>query len=293
MSLRRLRERAKVHLVGLSQSLETIVERQRNPNKPSSLEAKILEDIKREGVHVTSIKQLMPELSDVIGDASARALDLLKVQPTDDEKSVWYRGAISNDLSAEALLTHAPEIYLLGLNERILRLVRFYLRLPVAYHGAVLRHSLVDGASAGPRLWHQDAEDFHVLRMVVYLNDVSPGGGPFEYIPRHLGVTYDRFSGFEDALTNDLMRTVVPPEQWKRCFGPAGTIVLCDTAKTFHHESLQTERERTVIMIGYSSRRPKSMPLSTRHFPVERVRDRLIRVVSPANYDHVFNWRRS
>jgi len=164
----------------------------------------------------------------------------------------------------------------------------------VGYHGAVLRHSLVDGAGAGPRLWHKDAEDFHVFRMVVYLNDVTLGGGPFEYIPRNLGISYEHFVGAEDALTNERMRQVVAPSLWKRIYGPAGTVVLADTAQTFHHESLQTQRDRAVIMLGYSSRRPKGLPSPRwRIFPFERVRPLLTSIVPPANYDHVFGWRRN
>jgi hypothetical protein len=234
----------------------------------------------------------MLESAAAMYDALARAAELLRTEPAREGSVVWRRGASSTDLTAAALLERVPGLYLLGLNERILALAQRYLQLPVAYHGAVLRHSLLDGESAGPRLWHQDSEDFHVLRMVVYVNDVTLGGGPFEYIPRSLGITYKHFSGNGGALTHDQMRQVVPLEQWKRCTGPAGTVVLADTAKVFHHESMQTERGRTVVMIGYSSRRPLGMELAMAHFPVESVQEALRRIVPPANYDHVFSWRR-
>jgi hypothetical protein len=39
-------------------------------------------------------------------------------------------------------------------------------------------------------------------------------------------------------------------ERWKRRTGAAGTVVLCDTGKVFHHESLPTKRDRAFIMSG-------------------------------------------
>jgi hypothetical protein len=129
--------------------------------------------------------------------------------------------------------------------------------------------------------------------MLVYLNDVTLGGGPFEYIPRSLGVGYRHVAGIERELNNERMSQVVPVEQWRRVYGAAGTIVLADTAQIFHHESLQTERDRSVIMIGYSSRRPRSMGTAMAHFPVEEVADALEQIIPAPAYPYVFGWRRA
>jgi hypothetical protein len=251
--------------------------------------AQIIADLQTEGVHVTSLERMLPHSGPRI---LASALKLLEQESVARSAAHWVRSTSSADLTAETLLARLPELYLMGLDDCVLGVVEQYLKLPVAYHGAVLRHSLVDGQSAGPRLWHQDAEDFHVFRMVVYLNDVSQGGGPFEYIPRSLGITYDDFQGRCADLTNDRMEEVVPREKWKRCFGPAGTVVLCDTAKVFHHESMQIARDRSVLMIGFSSRWPSGIEIAMGHFPVERVTPALKKLVPPAKFPHVFAWRR-
>ena len=244
----RLRYEARGGLLRVANGLDSLRLRPRLRAVPASYEAQVLADLEQEGVHVTRLERLVPEPA--ARDVLERARALIGVGSAQAWSSPWSRATNSIDLAPEVLIAQAPELYLLGLNERLLDLVQRYLRVPVAYHGAVLRHSLVDGEHAGARLWHQDGEDFHVLRMVVYLNDVAPGGGPFEYIPRSLGVRYADFGDARLPLTNDRMREVVPAEQWKRVFGPAGTVVLADTARVFHHESLQTQRERTVIMIG-------------------------------------------
>jgi hypothetical protein len=281
-----------VGLLQGSHHLESMLLRWRSPGRPTSHESQIIHDLETEGVHTTTIDRLLPESAPAIREALARASALLASEPAREHSAIWARGVTSTDLRAEVLLARVPEIYLLGLDRRILQLAERYLRLPVAYHGAVLRHSLVDGKNAGPRLWHQDCEDFHVLRMLVYLSDVTHDSGPFEYFPRSLDISYRDFPRHESDLTDSRMEVVVPKDRWKRCTGAAGTVVLCDTGKVFHHESLQTAKDRAVVMFGYSSRRPKNLRDAMAHFPVERVSSALRQIVPPENHGHVFSWRR-
>lgn len=291
-ALARLRNKARAALLRGSHHLESLLMRRRFHGRPTSHESRIIQDLGTDGVHVTTIDELLQESAPAIRDALARASALLASEPTREHSAIWAPGLISTDLRAEVLLARVPEVYLLGLDRRLLQLAERYLRLPVAYHGAVLRHSLVDGKNAGPRLWHRDNEDFHVLRMLVYLSDVTPESGPFEYIPRSLNVSYQQFHSYWSDLTDTRMEAVVPRERWKRCTGAAGTVVLCDTGKVFHHESLQKEKDRAVVMFGYSSRRPKNIRNAMAHFPVERVRSALMQIVPAENHSHVFGWRR-
>jgi hypothetical protein len=258
----------------------------------SAHEAEIISDLTTEGVHVSSVERLFPDLAPKLHDSLVRVADFIAKGSADTASPSLRRRVVSTDLRSEELLRLFPEIYLLGLEPRILALAERYLGLPVAYHGAALRQSFVDGHQLGPRLWHMDSEDFHVLRVVIYLSDVTPGCGPFEYIPRSKGLSYKSFPGIQ-PITNERMRTVVPEDQWKRCVGPVGTVVLADSAQTFHHESLQVERSRTVAMIGYSSRRPKIMNLATSHFPVESLTPELTGMLSPPQHAYVFGWRRT
>jgi hypothetical protein len=251
----------------------------------------VLDDLRDEGVHVTTLDRLLP--APVARSVIARAGELLRSDDSRVKPGLWSRSVSSTDLDPRVMLESAPELYLVGLHPALLRLAKQYLALPVAYHGAVLRHSRIDGERAGPRIWHQDAEDFHVLRVVVYLSDVTAGAGPFEYIPRHRNLTYRKLGAAAHELTDERMSSVMPPEEWRRCLGPAGTVVLADTAKVFHHESLQVDTERFVIMIGYSSSRPSGLDLAMQHFPVERLQSQLTPLVPLELHPHVFGWRRA
>ena len=258
----------------------------------SPYQEEIISELSRDGVHVTSVERLFPDVGSKILNSLARAASYIAAEGERAESPSMKRLAASTDLLPDELLKSFPDLYLLGLYPGILDLAEHYFGLPVAYHGVALRQSLTNGNQVGPRLWHMDSEDFHVLRVVIYMCDVTPGGGPFEYVPRHSGLSYKAFSGI-GGITDERMRSVVPEPQWKRCFGPMGTVILADSAKVFHHESLQVDRNRTVAMIGYSSRRPKGMHLAMSHFPVETLKPTLQRLVSPAHHPHVFDWRRS
>jgi hypothetical protein len=264
--------------------------RPRFADGPTPYESQIIYDLETEGVHVTTLEQLAPL---VAHETLSKASSLIATESEPESVEFWHNTGASIDLTAEALVRRIPEIYTIGLDPGILRLVERYLKLPAAYHGAVLRHSLVNGVGVGPRLWHRDIEDFHVLRMVIYLNDVTLGGGPFEYIPRTAGdLIVKKVDAAGGLITNSQMREILPEEQWKRITGPMGTVVLCDTARVFHHESLQTHRDRFVVMIGYSSRRPSGWDLATAHFPVERVKKELELIVPAQNRAAVFDWRK-
>jgi hypothetical protein len=251
----------------------------------------IISNLCTEGVHVTSVQRLFPDLAPKILDCMSRAAAHIANERLAVNSPSLCRSCGSTDLHSAELLRLFPDLYLLGLDPRIIRLAEHYLGLPVAYHGIALRQSLTDGNQIGPRLWHMDSEDFHVLRVVIYLNDVTPGGGPFEYIPRNSGLSYRAFPGPE-SITSERMRKVVEERRWKQIYGPIGTVIIAESAKIFHHESLQLGRDRTVAMLGYSSRRPRGMQLAMAHFPVESLRPALLTLLSPENHPHVFGWRR-
>jgi hypothetical protein len=257
-------------------------------NARSELTQSVLADLETEGVHVTTVEHLLGDAAPAFREALARLAPQMQQAP---DPRCWTARHASTDLSPGELLERFPEFYLFGLNARVLTVAEQYLRVPVAYHGAVLRRSFVDGRPAGPRLWHRDIEDLQVLRTVVYLNDVSDEGGPFEYIPRSNRLVLKALRRGAPMRSDDEMRAVVPAEQWKRVIGPAGTVVLADSARTFHHESLQRAEQRAVIMMGHSSRRPSGRPLALSHFPVEGLRPRLEQLVPTANHPHVFGWR--
>jgi hypothetical protein len=286
----RMRERVRVSLLRASHRIRSMIVTPRWRAERSELAREVIADLQAEGVHVTSVERLLGIAAPAYREAMARASEFLE-ECAACEHPAWRVQAASTDLLAAELLARLPEFFLFGLNAQILSLAEQYLRVPVAYHGAVFRHSIADGVEVGPRLWHRDSEDFHVLRTVVYLNDVAEDGGPFEYIPRDKSLRARDADRDAPMRANDKMQLVVPSNQWKRCVGPAGTVILADSAQVFHHESLQRRTDRSVIMMGHSSRRPRDLSLALSHFPVEANTTALARLVAPEHHPHVFGWR--
>jgi phytanoyl-CoA dioxygenase PhyH len=159
------------------------------------------------------------------------------------------------------LAARAPGVLLWGLDERMLDLVEAYLGVPPAFTTVHLRKDVGGGRQVGTRFWHIDTEDRRVIRVLVYLTDVTTDTGPFEYIPRPqtdaCTALRDRALRSDgDPVFDDEMRRHVPESQWRACVGPAGTVVIADNAAVYHHGKVH-DAERTVLIYTYTSRRPQ------------------------------------
>jgi hypothetical protein len=195
------------------------------------------------------------------------------------QNPLFVRSSDLHCLSADPpqLAVLAPELLLFGLNERLLGLAAAYLRVPVALCSVHLRRDIGTGAQVGTRLWHLDTEDVRVLRLLVYLTDVSLDTGPFEFIPkcyaprlRDLRVRALQSAG-HDPITDEELAEHVSETHWAQVLGPAGTLLLADTATLFHHGKVHRS-ERISVIYTYTTRHP--------HWP---------RLVRNPRFDHVLN----
>ncbi len=283
----------KAHYASLEsrQNLSCLLNRQKF--SVAAADQKIINDLRKDGVHVTNLAHLFgDDDSDDIAKVFARAAADLDVTDKGVLPSYLQKKTSSIDMEANVILAKYPELFFLCLSKRILNLVESYLGMRSAYHGVALRRSLNDGLEIGPRLWHKDCEDFHVVRIIVYLNDVTEGGGPFEYLPRTYGLNYSQLKTVGGRLTNEDMLKIVPEIKMRPCYGKAGTVIICDSANTFHHEKLQVTQQRSVAMYGFSSRLPKNPDIAQKHFPVETLKDQLNPLLSSSQLPYVYGWRR-
>lgn len=144
-----------------------------------------------------------------------------------------------------------------GLHEDVLDLVESYLQLPARYYGPEVRREVADGQQKAIRQWHLDAEDHRVLRMLVWIYDVGPEGGAFEWIPcdRTSSITHEMHyvSGWR---TEGQMVDVAPRELWRRADGPRWTVVLADTHSVFHRAGTPRDSDRYSVTFTWTSRWP-------------------------------------
>jgi hypothetical protein len=160
-----------------------------------------------------------------------------------------------------------PEIYMWGLGERLLSVVENYIGLPIRYHGADLRREVADGVLNDVRQWHIDAEDRRMFKIILYLNDVQSGGGPFQYLPRGVSAeTARRLRYSSGFVTDDTLRTAIPESRWVECLAASRTAILADTCKIFHRAQPARAADRYSITFSWTSttavKTYPSMPLT-------------------------------
>lgn len=215
-------------------------------------------ELRRDGV-------VQRQLSDLDIDGTTAMLEALDVLVPE------LRAAPVKNNNAPRLpisrLLEFPEIYLWGLDERLLDLVEYYVGLPVHYHGADLRREIADGTTNDVRQWHIDAEDHRMFKIIAYLNDVTEVGGPFEYMSRSTSAEAARALSYVSGFVEDgTMEKAMPRDRWRMALGPKHTGNIADTCAVFHRAKPPTKIDRYSITFSWTSRHPMktyaSMPMA-------------------------------
>ena len=213
----------------------------------------ILEGLRIVGVHAVPIESLgLPETPGVLGALRKLVADLRESPP---------EGESAPRLPIKRLMD-VPAIYLWGLNERLLSLVENHIGLPVRYHGADLRREVADGTRNDVRQWHIDAEDHRMFKVIVYLNEVRSGGGPFEYIGRQRTVEVARRLGYSSGFVSDAeLGRVLHSSDPVAVTASSHTAVFADTCRVFHRAQPPLATDRYSITYSWTSTTPvKSYP---------------------------------
>jgi hypothetical protein len=165
-------------------------------------------------------------------------------------------GAHSLHVPPAMLLAH-PQPYAWGLAPALVNLAELHFGLPVEYLGVDVKRELADGVTAGTRQWHLDPEDERMLKLILYLDDVDDGAGPFEALDAASTERVCAALGYRwgDHFDDEAVARVVPRSAWRRCTGPRHTAVLVDPARCLHRASPPTRRDRYSMTFSYTSRR--------------------------------------
>ena len=231
----------------------------------SPSDATLAASLKRDAAVVTSLQALqLPSTPQLLADAERIVSILpdrasLAVEGDKLEGRNTYLHCFSVD--PPRLADEYASILLWGLEPRLLDIVENYLGVPVAFETVHLRKDIGTAHQVGTRIWHLDTEDQRVVRILIYLTDVDHDSGPFEYVPlaltrkhRQLHERALRASG--DPILDDEMARSIPPERWRQCTGPKGTVVIADNALVFHHGRVH-QQERLALIYTYTSRHPR------------------------------------
>lgn len=189
-------------------------------------DANLLDRLEREAIAAVPITSLgWPGTGRMLADLD-RLADLI------GKKTPGKRNFV--DASFEELGEY-PALQSWGVSPRAQALAEHYLGLPVFYDGPHVRCELRSGRATGVRQWHLDTEDHRVLKLILYLNDVGEGGGPFEYLPlpqTDLALRRLRYSAGlvgDERLAESGLDTATIAATY-----PRHTAVFVDAARLFH-----------------------------------------------------------
>ncbi len=221
------------------------------PNLPvlSKNDFDLVETIKHEGVVITSLEKLgVPSTPQLLYAAQ-------NLLPKIPQSISGHKNEFTTHATSQQIMEY-PEIFLWGLEQRLLNIVENYLGLPVAYHGAYFRRDLTHQVEQGSRLWHIDKEDRKVLKIIVYLNDISEETGPFQYVPLTLTSTIAKTLKYTSGYIRDKnMQELISLENYQSCTGNSGTVIFAATGSIFHRGKQPTASDRFAIFFDYTSRR--------------------------------------
>jgi hypothetical protein len=251
---------------------------------------RVLADLGRDGVAITSGQELLGSESgfEELGETVERLEDSLARELAGTRLSANDTSAVGKKTFTFELLGERPVLDPGSIYARV-ALQYPILQIANAYFGMLTRlryynvwHTFAATAEAREsQLWHRDREDFHILKMFVYLSDVSDAAGPLTYATgSHGRRSLQREPAFfveggTRRSTDVQMAEVVPSDRWTTCTGPQGTVVFADTSG-YHKGGLAREHDRIVYTCMFTSvasqshellRRPPDLPL-----PLDRER---------------------
>lgn len=258
----------------------------------TDVHAQLLGALKRDGIVITSIKEMMSDTS-LFEELEAAILK--------------YETSLADEISKNRLDVETPgrvKSYVIALRDThpILDLrdifVRFalqpeVLRIANGYFGMLTKlryynawHNIpMQGPPRESQLWHRDPEDRNVLKIFVYLTDVYEGAGPLSYAPgthvRGILKAVPESRLIREGSTNvrrssdEQMSAVVPKKRWITAMGPKGTVVLADT-KGYHKGGLVRDHDRILYTCMFTSQASTSPEQFERRLPIPTCSDRAV-----------------
>ena len=232
---------------------------------------RVLETLDRDGVATSTLEALtgdptlLPRLQ-----ALAAELEAAKAETIDERRSQMQAagrdGKWEKSFLIEFFDTKRPVIEpagLLaqtGLSSQVKGVADSYFQLRTRITDInIWRNLRTVRPAQSSQLWHRDLpEDYYVLKIFCYLEDVDEGGGPFTYMrgthtkgDRKLTVaaTHD---GETWRATDESVEAAGLTPRVSQFTGPAGTVVFADT-RGYHRGGWAKTSDRLLLQVLFSS----------------------------------------
>jgi hypothetical protein len=229
----------------------------------SKSDLELVARMKEEGVVITSLEELAIPSTYQLLDAIKNIMPKLQKNVPSHEKEFVFHA------SSQQIMEY-PEIFLWGLEQRLLNIVENYFGFPVAYHGVYFRRDITNELEKGSRLWHIDKDARRVMKIIIYLNDIDENQGPFQYISQsltsHIADSLKYVCGY---ILDKTMQEVISSENYKSCLGSMGTVVFAATDSIFHRGKIPVTSDRFTLFFDYTPRSKKHSFYNSTSLPYE------------------------
>lgn len=252
---------------------------QKNNKQLSSIQQRIVKDLERDGIAVTSLEELFP--GENVLDSLTSYVDSHATQT-----QAYTKKKFLNDFwELVPELDFTNPFVRLSLRPEVLTIASAYMRMWVRlnyYHLATIQPK--EGEAVQSQRWHRDNEDPKMCKMFVYINDVDETAGPFTYVrgsavtnPNPYARLFPQKRPEGSYPSAQAVTSNVDSKDIATMTGVAGTVIFCDTTG-LHRGGHATKRPRTMFTAFFTSKAwsdpkrysyPNDIALSSEHLAPE------------------------
>lgn len=152
-----------------------------------------------------------------------------------------------------------PEIIGLLENKQLLDIVcGYYESVPMLTFAKARVAFINNFGAADTQYWHADPGSYRVLKLLLYLNDVDEGGGPFQYIR---GSHVNKFSGWDQVTRHDeaVLRQHYAADDFKSCTASAGDALFAEVSG-FHRGQPPVSADRRILILNFCLHEEYGLP---------------------------------
>ncbi len=142
-------------------------------------------------------------------------------------------------------------------NKQLYELIKVYFRAKPYLVDIAVWNSVYGRSLNGSPMLHLDSGGEKIIRMYIYLNDVSKDNGAFSFLPKKLSNKFSSYTGYLGDSINDKdfvnkgKNIDISLKDIITVSGKAGTSFLIDTAQNFHYGSRMRKGVRLVAIISW------------------------------------------
>jgi len=226
----------------------------RNRPELNEVQQKIVTDLQKEGISITTLEKLFP---------SENVLEAFKAEARRRESvgSLNHKKQFLEDYWDECVELDFQNPFLkYALSPTILDTVNTYMEMYTNLIYFTLQKTIPSGNSPlrNSQNWHRDPQEFKIVKVFCYLNDVDMSAGPFTYVPqsapgfKKYGKLFPQQLPAGSYPGNENVERTIPKEDIHYLTGKAGTVIFCNT-NGIHKGGDATASPRLMSTFGYTS----------------------------------------